>query len=206
MSAEKWRFDSTYITLPRENVDTDQIIPARFLTTTNRAGLGPHAFNDWRYLADGAPNPQFVLNSEEARGAGILVAGNNFGCGSSREHAVWALSSAGFRAIISSEFADIFRGNALGNGLLPIEVSADVLAQLMRTHAPNARLQVDLEEQMLTLPDGTAVRFPVPAFSRYCMLNETDEMSFLLDARPDIDAYERGHRATIDTLSLRVPA
>ncbi len=206
MSAEKWRFDSTYITLPRENVDTDQIIPARFLTTTNRAGLGPHAFNDWRYLADGAPNPQFVLNSEEARGAGILVAGNNFGCGSSREHAVWALSSAGFRAIISSEFADIFRGNALGNGLLPIEVSADVLAQLMRTHAPNARLQVDLEEQMLTLPDGTAVRFPVPAFSRYCMLNETDEMSFLLDARPDIDAYERAHRATIDTLTLRAPA
>lgn len=203
MTSAKWRFDSTYITLPRENVDTDQIIPARFLTTTNRAGLGPHAFNDWRYLADGAPNPDFILNRPEAKGAEILVAGNNFGCGSSREHAVWALSSAGFRAIISSEFADIFRGNALGNGLLPIEVSGDVLGQLMRTHAPDVRLHVDLATQTLTLPDGDTVQFPIPAFSRYCMLNETDEMSFLLDARPSIDGYEREHPATIDTLSLR---
>jgi 3-isopropylmalate/(R)-2-methylmalate dehydratase small subunit len=203
MSGTKWRFDSRYITLPRENVDTDQIIPARFLTTTNRAGLGPHAFNDWRYLADGAPNPDFILNQAEARGAEILVAGNNFGCGSSREHAVWALSSAGFRAIVSSEFADIFRGNALGNGLLPIEVSGEILARLMHDHSPDARLRVDLEAQTLTLPDGTAVNFPVPAFSRYCMLNDTDEMSFLLGAREDIGRYELAHASTIDTLSLR---
>ena len=203
MSAAKWRFDSTYVVLPRENVDTDQIIPARFLTTTNRAGLGPHAFNDWRYLADGAPNPDFVLNREEAKGAEILVAGNNFGCGSSREHAVWALSSAGFRAIVSSEFADIFRGNALGNGLLPIEVSPVILAELIEGRSPNARLIVDLGTQTLTLPDGTSVRFPVPAFSRYCMLNDTDEMSFLLDAEPSIGGYERAHPATIDTTALR---
>jgi 3-isopropylmalate dehydratase small subunit len=202
MSNATWRFESTFITLPRENVDTDQIIPARFLTTTNRAGLGPHAFNDWRYLADGAPNPDFVLNHAESSGAQILVAGNNFGCGSSREHAVWALSSAGFRAIVSSEFADIFRGNALGNGLLPIEVSAEVLARLMRAQSPGARLRVDLEAQTLTLPDGVVVTFPVPAFSKYCLLNNTDEMSFLLDAHSDVDAYERAHPPTIDTTSL----
>ena len=206
MSGTKWCFESTYVRLPRENVDTDQIIPARFLTTTNRAGLGPHAFNDWRYLADGAPNPDFVLNREESRGAEILVAGNNFGCGSSREHAVWALSSAGFRAIVSSEFADIFRGNALGNGLLPIEVSAPVLAALLRSDAPDARLGIDLETQALTLPDGTRVHFPVPAFSRYCMLNDTNEMSFLLDAGSDIGSYERAHAATINTLSLHTSA
>ena len=206
MSATRWNFESRYITLPRENVDTDQIIPARFLTTTNRAGLGPHAFNDWRYLADGARDPGFVLNQESAKGAEILVAGNNFGCGSSREHAVWALSSAGFRAIVSSEFADIFRGNALGNGLLPIEVGADVLALLMGAHSLDATLRVDLETQTLTLPDRTEVHFPVPAFSRYCMLNETDEMSFLLDARADIDVYDREHPATINTLGLRSTA
>jgi 3-isopropylmalate/(R)-2-methylmalate dehydratase small subunit len=203
MTGTKWRFDSTYVRLSRENVDTDQIIPARFLTTTNRAGLGPHAFNDWRYLADGSPNPEFVLNRVEASGAEILVAGNNFGCGSSREHAVWALSSAGFRAIVSSEFADIFRGNALGNGLLPIEVSAEVLAELLAILSSDARLGVDLEAQLLTLPDGRTVAFPVPPFSRYCMLNDTDEMSFLLDASPDIAGYERAHPPTIDTTTLR---
>jgi 3-isopropylmalate/(R)-2-methylmalate dehydratase small subunit len=202
MSIFKWRFDSRYVRLPRENVDTDQIIPARFLTTTNRAGLGPNAFHDWRYLADGAPNPDFILNRAESKGAEILVAGNNFGCGSSREHAVWALSSAGFRAIISSEFADIFRGNALGNGLLPIEVSAEVLAALIQSSSLDATLHVDLEAQTLTLPDGTAVRFPIPPFSKYCMLNDTDEMSFLLDARDDISAYESAHPATIDTTTL----
>ena len=206
MTGTKWNFESTYVRLPRENVDTDQIIPARFLTTTNRAGLGPHAFNDWRYLADSAPNPDFVLNREEAKGAEILVAGNNFGCGSSREHAVWALSSAGFRAIVSSEFADIFRGNALGNGLLPIEVSPNVLAKLLQSDAQEARLRVDLEAQTLTLADGSQVHFPVPAFSRYCMLHDTNEMSFRLDAGSDIESYERAHAATINTLSLHANA
>ena len=203
MSGTKWKFESSYVRLPRENVDTDQIIPARFLTTTNRAGLGPNAFHDWRYLADGSPNPDFVLNRPEARGAEILVAGQNFGCGSSREHAVWALAGAGFRAVISSEFADIFRGNALINGLLPIEVTPQVLGVLMQNDLPNARLGVDLEAETLTLPDGAVLRFAVPAFSRYSMLNDTDEMSFLLGAAPDIAAYERTHPASIDTTRLR---
>ncbi len=203
MSGTKWKFESSYVRLPRENVDTDQIIPARFLTTTNRAGLGPNAFHDWRYLSDGSPNPDFVLNRPEANGAEILVAGQNFGCGSSREHAVWALAGSGFRAVISSEFADIFRGNALINGLLPIEVTPQVLGVLMQNDLPDARLGVDLEAQTLTLPDGAVLRFAVPAFSRYSMLNDTDEMSFLLGAAPDIAAYERTHPASIDTTRLR---
>ena len=203
MSGTKWKFESSYVRLPRENVDTDQIIPARFLTTTNRAGLGPNAFHDWRYLSDGSPNPDFVLNRPEANGAEILVAGQNFGCGSSREHAVWALAGSGFRAVISSEFADIFRGNALINGLLPIEVTPQVLGVLMQNDLPAARLGVDLEAQTLTLPDGAVLRFAVPAFSRYSMLNDTDEMSFLLGAAPDIAAYERTHPASIDTTRLR---
>jgi 3-isopropylmalate/(R)-2-methylmalate dehydratase small subunit len=203
MSAASWQFESTFVALPRENVDTDQIIPARFLTTTNREGLGPNAFHDWRYLADGAPDPAFVLNRPESRGAQVLVAGRNFGCGSSREHAVWALAGAGFRAVVSSEFADIFRGNALVNGLLPIEVGADILARLLANQSPQARLRVDLEAQTLTLPDGETVQFAVPPFSRFCMLNDTDEMSFLLDALPDVERYERTHPSRIDTLPLR---
>ena len=206
MSGTKWKFDARYVTLPRENVDTDQIIPARYLTTTNRAGLGPHAFHDWRYLPDGTPNPEFVLNRETAKGAEVLVAGNNFGCGSSREHAVWALAGAGFRAIISSEFADIFRGNALVNGLLPIEVSAEVLTGLMQVPITSARVGIDLESQTLTLPDGAAIHFDVPEFSRYCLLHDTDEMSFLLDASADITSWERAHPATIDTTRLRTTA
>jgi 3-isopropylmalate/(R)-2-methylmalate dehydratase small subunit len=206
MSATKWKFDASYVTLPRENVDTDQIIPARYLTTTDRAGLGPHAFHDWRYLANGAPNGEFVLNREDARGAEVLVAGNNFGCGSSREHAVWALAGAGFRAVVSSEFADIFRGNALVNGLLPIEVSGDVLAGLMKVPTSHDRIGIDLEAQILTLPDGVAIHFDVPEFSRYCLLHDTDEMSFLLGADADIAAYERAHPSAIDTTRLRTSA
>jgi 3-isopropylmalate/(R)-2-methylmalate dehydratase small subunit len=231
VSDARWTFTSKFVTMPRENVDTDQIIPARFLTTTDRTGLGPHAFHDWRYRADGSPNPDFILNQEVARGAQVLVAGHNFGCGSSREHAVWALAGAGFRAIVSSSFADIFRGNALGNGLLPIVVSPEVLASLQSsvssqqqtqtvipheqrpTVIPHERSEcrdllssqrdhvtVDLESCTLTLPNGDAVSFPVPAFSRYCLLNDTNEMSFLLDARPDVDVYESHHPASIDTL------
>jgi len=206
VSGASWKFASSYVTLPRENVDTDQIIPARFLTTTDRLGLGPHAFHDWRYLPDGSPNPDFVLNREDSIGAQVLVAGHNFGCGSSREHAVWALAAAGFRAVVSSAFADIFRGNALGNGLLPIEVSPTVLAMLMACASPDARVVVDLEAQTLTLPTGEAISFPVPPFSRYTLLNDTDEMSFLLDASPDIDAYERRHPSPIDTTVMQSPA
>jgi 3-isopropylmalate/(R)-2-methylmalate dehydratase small subunit len=195
----KWTFGSTYVVLPSENVDTDQIIPARFLTTTNRAGLGPNAFNDWRYLADGSPNPEFVLNRPESKGAEVLVAGHNFGCGSSREHAVWALAGAGFRAVVSSTFADIFRGNALGTGLLPVEVSPEVLSQLMADHTPTARIRVDLETCTLTTPRGETVSFPVPPFSRYCLLNGIDEMQFLLGTGGDLDEYERWHPSAIDT-------
>lgn len=198
MSAN-WTFSSTYVTLPRDNVDTDQIIPARFLTTTDREGLGPKAFFDWRYLADGSPNPEFVLNRPDAHGAQVLVAGHNFACGSSREHAVWALDGAGFRVVISSAFADIFRGNALGNGLLPIQVRPDILARLIAEHTPDTRVVIDLQASALTLPSGDVVTFVVPPFSKYCLLKGTNEMQFLLDAASDIDTYEQRHPATIDT-------
>jgi len=200
----QWKFSSTYVVLPNENVDTDQIIPARFLTTTDRVGLGPNAFNDWRYLADGSPNPDFVLNKPESKGAEVLVAGHNFGCGSSREHAVWALAGAGFRAVVSSTFADIFRGNALGNGMLPIQVSPEVLAKLMAAHTPSAKVTVDLESSTLTLPDGETVTFPVPPFSKYCLLNGIDEMGFLLKTGDDATTYEASHRSSFSTLAAGV--
>ena len=206
MSDTKWTFTSSYLALPRENVDTDQIIPARFLTTTERTGLGRHAFHDWRYRADGSPNPDFILNQAWAHSAEVLVAGHNFGCGSSREHAVWALAGAGFRAVVTSSFADIFRGNALGNGLLPIVVTPNVLAALITEWSPDRRLGIDLETRTLTLPWGEAVSFDVPRFSQYCLLNDTDEMSFLLDALTDINAYEERAPASIDTTVMRVSA
>jgi 3-isopropylmalate/(R)-2-methylmalate dehydratase small subunit len=202
----QWDFSSTYVVLPTENVDTDQIIPARFLTTTDRVGLGPNAFNDWRYLADGSPNPDFVLNKPESVGAQVLVAGHNFGCGSSREHAVWALAGAGFRAVVSSTFADIFRGNALGNGLLPIQVSPEVLAKLMSTHTPTTRVAVNLETSTLTLPDGETVHFPVPPFSKYCLLNGIDELGFLLGTSAEVARYELARPSTFSTLDAAVAA
>ena len=197
-----WTFTSPYVRLPRENVDTDQIIPARFLTTTSREGLGPHAFQDWRYRADGSPNPDFALNHPAARDARILVAGHNFGCGSSREHAVWALRGVGFRAVVSSAFADIFRGNALGNGLLPIQVPADVLRELLGDGRPDATLTVDLERDILTLPDATAIPFSTPPFARHCLLHDIDEMQFILGAGQEIDDYEARHPGSIDTLRV----
>ena len=204
MTKHHWIFTSSYVVLPRENVDTDQIIPARFLTTTDRGGLGPRAFNDWRYRADGSPEPDFVLNKPSSKGAQVLVAGHNFGCGSSREHAVWALVGAGFRAVISSSFADIFRGNALGNGLLPIEVQPGILAELLANTTPDARLTVNLETRTVTLPSGQEIGFAVPPFSRYCLLNDTNEMNFLLDAAPDVARYEAAHPPTIDTTRTAV--
>lgn len=196
-----WTFSSPFVVLPRENIDTDQIIPARFLTTTSREGLGPHAFQDWRYLAGGSPNPEFPLNQPAAAGARVLVAGHNFGCGSSREHAVWALKGAGFRAVISSAFADIFRGNALGNGLLPIQVDTEVLANLISHARPGQRLRVDLERCILTLPGGNAVPFAVPSFARHCLLHGMDEMQFLLETGTEADVHEARYPASIDTRS-----
>jgi 3-isopropylmalate/(R)-2-methylmalate dehydratase small subunit len=181
---------SPYIVIPAVNIDTDQIIPARFLKTTERVGLGPHAFHDWRYASDGSPKPDFPLNAADARDARILVAGRNFGCGSSREHAVWALLDAGIRAVVSSEFADIFRGNALGNGLLPVQVDEVIIQELIQT-PDGGSLTVDLESQTLTLPDGRAVQFQVPPFAKTCLLRGVDELGYLLDAAPEIERHER---------------
>ena len=184
---------SRTVVMARTDIDTDQIMPARFLTTTTRAGLGASLFADWRYDAAGEPLPDFVLNRPEARGCTILVAGRNFGCGSSREHAPWGLYDYGFRAIVSTEIADIFRSNSLKNGLLPVIVDADTHAWLLAN--PGAELVVDLERAQLTLPDGRSVSFPVEPFARYCLLNGIDEFGYLLTQLPAIEAYERGHGA-----------
>jgi len=174
---------SRTVVLPVSNVDTDQIIPARFLTTTTRSGYG----------GDGAPKADFVLNRPEASGCAILVAGNNFGCGSSREHAPWALMDHGFRAVVSTEIADIFRGNALKNGLLPVIVDPATHGWLMEH--PGADLTIDLQSTTLTLPTGRAVRFPLEPFARYCLTNGVDELGFLLGRDKEILAYEASSRA-----------
>ena len=184
---------SRTVVLSRTNIDTDQIMPARFLTTTTRAGLGASLFADWRYDAAGQPRPDFELNRPEARGCTILVAGRNFGCGSSREHAPWGLYEYGLRAVISTEFADIFRSNALKNGLLPVIVDADTHAWLLAN--PGAEVVIDLEQACLTLPDGRSVSFPVEPFARYCLLNGIDELGYLQKQLPVIAAYERGREA-----------
>jgi 3-isopropylmalate/(R)-2-methylmalate dehydratase small subunit len=185
------KFSSRTVVLPSTNIDTDQIIPARFLTTTTKEGLGKQAFADWRYDATGAPRADFVLNRPEAAGCTILVAGRNFGCGSSREHAPWALLDYGFRAVVSTEIADIFRSNSLKNGLLPIVVDDRTHAWLLAN--PGASLEVDLQTSTLTLPDGAAVEFPIEAFARYCLLNGVDELGFLLQQADAIARYEQTH-------------
>src|SRR6202163_4996644 len=181
---------SCTVVLPAANIDTDQIIPARFLTTTTRDGLGKHLFADWRYDADGAPQREFILNGAAARNCRILVAGRNFGCGSSREHAPWALLDYGFRAVISTEIADIFRSNSLKNGLLPIEV--DEFTGLWLLEHPGAEVTIDLETTTLRLPDGKTVKFPIERFARYCLLNGVDELGFLIARQGEIAAYEQG--------------
>jgi 3-isopropylmalate/(R)-2-methylmalate dehydratase small subunit len=175
--------------LPNTDIDTDQIIPARFLTTTSREGLGRHAFNDWRYDASGAPRADFLLNRPEAQGCQVLVAGRNFGCGSSREHAPWALLDFGLRAVISTGIADIFRSNALKNGLLPVVVDEAAHAWLLAN--PGATVTIDLETTTLTLPGNRSVRFPIDAFARHCLMHGVDELGFLLSHASRIDAYER---------------
>ncbi|MBF8283526.1 MAG: leuD [Anaerolineales bacterium] len=184
---------SRVVTLPMNNVDTDQIIPARFLKATDKQGMGDHLFADWRYNADGSPKPDFVLNKPEARGAQILLAGGNFGCGSSREHAPWALTGFGFRAVISTSFADIFRNNALKNGLLPIVVDEDTHRTLfeMLEEIPNAELTIDLASQTVALPTGQSVTFPMDGFSKTCLLKGTDELGYLLGFEEKIAAYEK---------------
>ena len=169
---------SRTVVLPVENVDTDQIIPARFLKATSKVGLGSKLFADWRFAGDGTPKADFVLNQPASAGANVLVAGDNFGCGSSREHAPWALYDYGFRAVISTSIADIFRNNSLKNGLVPIVVDAATHAKLLA--APGAEVKVSVADQTLTLADGTTAKFPIDPFARYCLLNGVDELEFLL--------------------------
>jgi 3-isopropylmalate/(R)-2-methylmalate dehydratase small subunit len=180
---------SRTVVLPAANIDTDQIIPARFLTTTTRDGLGQHLFADWRYDATGTPQQDFVLNSAAARDCHILVAGRNFGCGSSREHAPWALLDYGFRAVISTQIADIFKSNALKNGLLPVVVDAATSGWLIEH--PGAEVGIDLPTATLVLPTGAAINFPLETFARRLLVNGIDELGFLMERGAEIGAFER---------------
>jgi 3-isopropylmalate/(R)-2-methylmalate dehydratase small subunit len=184
---------SRTVVLPRTDIDTDQIIPARFLRTTVREGLGQQLFADWRYLPDGKPNPEFVLNKPEAAGCTVLVGGRNFGCGSSREHAPWALLDFGIRAVISTEFADIFRSNALKNGLVPVIVD-DATLQWLIAH-PGVEVTVDLTTSAVKLPDGRAISFPIEPFARYCLMQGVDQLGYLLSKNAEITAYEQRRAA-----------
>ncbi|MGO9263103.1 MAG: 3-isopropylmalate dehydratase small subunit [Bryobacteraceae bacterium] len=194
-------FESRIVPLPINNVDTDQIIPARFLKTTSKLGLDRQLFNDWRYDAEGRPNPDFILNQPRAQGAQVLLAGDNFGCGSSREHAPWALTQFGFRAVISTSFADIFKQNSLKNSLLPIVVPADAHAELFAALAadPAVVVKIDLANQTVTLPSGRAVEFPVDSFSKHCLVEGVDELGYILQRAGEIAAYEASHPAPIHT-------
>lgn len=188
-------FQSIVVPLLVNDIDTDQIIPARFLKATDKEGMGDHLFADWRYQPDGLPKPEFVLNNSLYRQAHILLAGENFGCGSSREHAPWALCGFGFRAVISTSFADIFKSNALKNGLLPVEISPEThqtLVKLLETDA-NAQVIIDLESQTVILPDGSREIFPIDSFSKYCLLNGVDELGYLMRFEGAIREYESTH-------------
>ncbi|HEU4328403.1 MAG TPA: 3-isopropylmalate dehydratase small subunit [Roseiflexaceae bacterium] len=197
-------FSGRIAALPIENIDTDQIIPARFLKTTNKTGLGDSLFSDWRYTADGSANPDFVLNRPDVQGAQVLVAGNNFGCGSSREHAPWALMGYGFRAVISTYFADIFRNNALKNGLLPITVDEETYYQLVSLFEEDSSttVTIDLATQTLALPDGRRVAFPIDSFAKHCLLNGVDQLGFLRGEEEAIRAYEEANPAPVLTTAV----
>jgi 3-isopropylmalate/(R)-2-methylmalate dehydratase small subunit len=190
------------VALPINDIDTDQIIPARYLKVTDKQGLGQACFTDWRYNADGSPKPDFPLNQPQYQGAEVLIAGNNFGCGSSREHAPWALLGAGLKAVVSTYFADIFRNNSLKNGLLPIVVDEETQQQLisLAQEDPTTSVSIDLASQTLTLPDGRAVEFPIDPFAKYCLLNGVDQLGFLLQLEPDVVAYEQEHGAPVSTI------
>ncbi|MGC8838279.1 MAG: 3-isopropylmalate dehydratase small subunit [Anaerolineae bacterium] len=193
---------SRIMPLPRENVDTDQIIPARFLKVTDKAGLGEALFADWRVDEAGRPRPDFPLNRPEFAGAKVLLAGDNFGCGSSREHAPWALLAYGFRAVVSTSFADIFRNNALKNGLLPVVVDPATLRDLFAAVAadPTAEVQIDLASQTLRLPDGREVAFPIDPFAKRLLLEGKDELDYLLSLEGAIREYEAAHPGWVRTV------
>jgi 3-isopropylmalate/(R)-2-methylmalate dehydratase small subunit len=195
------KINGRIVAIPINDIDTDQIIPARFLKTTDKAGLGRDCFSDWRYNADGSPKAEFVLNKPEYQGAQVLIVGSNFGCGSSREHAPWALLGAGFKAVVSTDFADIFKNNALKNGLLPIIVDRETQQQLisLAEEDPTTAVTVDLESQTLVLPDGRRVEFPIDGFSKYCLLNGVDQLGFLLTLEDQVESYESAHPARVQT-------
>ena len=195
------KFTGSMVALPNNDIDTDQIIPARYLKVTDKNGLGQACFSDWRYNADGSPKPEFPLNQPEYKNAQVLIGGHNFGCGSSREHAPWALMGAGFKAVISTYFADIFTGNSLKNGLLPIKVDEQTHQQLisLAQEDPTAQISVDLESQQVILPDGRAVKFPIDSFSRYCLLNGVDQLGFLLNLDSDIQNFEGANVGHVKT-------
>ncbi|HEY5666895.1 MAG TPA: 3-isopropylmalate dehydratase small subunit [Gammaproteobacteria bacterium] len=182
------RIESKTVVMPQDDIDTDQIIPARFLTTTTKTGLGEKLFNDWRYNEDGSPKADFVLNTDAVTGAAVMVGGRNFGCGSSREHAPWALVDFGIRAVISTEIADIFRSNSLKNGLVPVLVDSETHQWLLDN--PGAEVSIDLESRTLGLPDGSKIAFPIDGFSRYCLMNGLDQLGFLLESEETIKAFE----------------
>jgi len=186
------KLTSRVVPLLVDNIDTDQIIPARFLKVTDKKGLGEQLFCDWRYHADGSPKPDFVLNQPQHRGANILLAGDNFGCGSSREHAPWALTAFGFRAVISTTIADIFRSNSMKNGLLPILLTREEDRQLKEEiqKSPKAEVTIDLENQLITFPSGTTAVFPIDPFSKFCLLNGVDELEYLRRFSKEVEQYE----------------
>ena len=199
LSTKTVTIESKTVTIPIDNIDTDQIIAARFLKTTSMEGLGDNLFLDWRYLPDGSPNPDFALNKPSAKGAEILVVGDNFGCGSSREHAPWALKQYGFKAIVSTSFADIFKGNALKNGLLPIVMPPDIHAELLKW--PGIVLKIDLATQTVTLAGGRTVEFPIDPFAKQCLIEGVDELGYMLNQQPAIAAYEAKRRDSVNTLA-----
>lgn len=192
---------SRAISLPLDDIDTDQIIPARFLKVTDKAGLAANLFSDWRYNADGSPKPEFLLNQTVAQGAHILFTGNNFGCGSSREHAPWALTGFGFNAVVALSFGDIFRNNSLKNGLLPIQVDAATHQRLkdLLDEIPRAEWIIDLEAQTLKTPDGENVHFEIDAFSKTCLVQGNDELGYLMSFADQVKEYEVSHHKGVTT-------
>ncbi len=197
------KLTATMVSIPTDNIDTDQIIPARFLKVTDKSGLGENLFSDWRYNSDGSPKEDFILNTEQGKKAKILVAGDNFGCGSSREHAPWAIMGHGFRAVVSTGFADIFRNNSLKLGLLPVIVDQDTHFQLLSLieEAPDTQVIIDLESQTLQLPDGRKVKFPIDNFSKTCILDGLNQLGYLQGHASAIEAYEASHPDLVDTLA-----
>jgi 3-isopropylmalate/(R)-2-methylmalate dehydratase small subunit len=193
MTEKFTKFTSKVMPLPVNDIDTDQIIPARFLKVTDKEGIGKNLFFDWRYLADGSPNPDFVINDAKYQDAQVLLAGDNFGCGSSREHAPWALVDHGFKVVISSSFADIFYNNALKNSLLPVKVDPETHEMLFHLleEVPLAEVSVDLEEQVVHLPTGNSVKFPLDSFAKHCLLEGVDQMGYLLNLQGKTEEYEK---------------